>query len=232
MDEKAQAPSENPISDHPDVQQQAVSLSAREEHSLRPIRRWLYEVSLWRTPTVILTVFKVLALASLAPALLTLVLSLIEGGGMMALWGFIKVYGGILAVLLVLLLPAYALIALLNGGRYIVLFEMDGQGVRHTQLQRQYDKAQALGLLTALAGALGSSPAVMGAGLLAASKQSTYSRFQNVRSVTVHHQRRVLYLTTRDLVHNQVYVGKDEFEDLAVQVLRLIPAQAIVRHKG
>lgn len=232
MDEKAQTPSENPITDHPDVQRQAVPLSPKEEHSHRPIRRWLYEVSLWRTPTVILTVFKVLALASLAPALLTLVLSLSEGGGMTALWGFIKVYGGILAVLLALLLPAYALIALLNGGRYIVLFEMDGHGVRHTQLQRQYDKAQALGLLTALAGALGSNPAVMGAGLLAASKQSTYSRFQSVRSVTVHHKRRVLYLTTRDLVHNQVYVGKDEFEDLAAQVLQLIPSQAVVRHKG
>lgn len=194
------------------------------------IRRWLYEMNLWKNPTAVITVFKVLALAALAPALLMLVLGIIEGDGLDALSVFVKVYGGILGALLLLLLPAYGLIALLNGGRYCVVFEMDDQGVRHTQLQKQVDRAKALGILTALAGALSASPAVMGAGLLAASKQSTYSRFQNVRSVTVNHGRRVIYLTTGDQVRNQVYGGKEEFEAIAEHVLSRVPKKAVVKH--
>lgn len=196
------------------------------------VRRWLYEMNLWKNPTVVITAFKVLALAALAPSLLMLVLGIVEGDGLLAaLTVFAKVYGIILMVLCLLLLPAYILIAVLNGGRYCVIFEMDAQGVRHTQLQKQYDRAKALGIITALAGAAAGNPTAMGAGLLAASKQSSYSRFQNVRSVTVHERRRVIYLTTRDMVRNQVYAESDSFQAVVDHILSHVSKKADVRYK-
>lgn len=196
------------------------------------VQRWMYELNLWRNPTVVITVFKVLALAALAPGLLVLVLGIAEGDGLLvSLAQFIKIYGGLLLVLFLLMIPAYVLVSVINGGRYCVIFEMDDLGVRHTQLQKQYDKAQALGLITALAGALAGSPATMGAGLLAASKQTTYSRFQNVRSITVHHRRHVIYLTTKDLVHNQIYTEKEDFQSVVDHVLNHVPKKSAVRNK-
>lgn len=196
------------------------------------VRRWMYELNLWRNPTVVITVFKVLALAALAPGVLVSVLGIIEGDGLlMSLALFVKIYGGILLVMFLLMIPAYVLVSVINGGRYCVVFEMDTMGVRHTQLKKQYDKAQALGFITALAGALAGSPATMGAGLLAASKQSTYSRFQNVHSVTVHKRRRVIYLTTKDLVHNQIYAETDDFQSVVDHVLNHVPQKAAVRYK-
>ena len=47
---------------------------------------------------------------------------------------------------------SYAIFALMNSGRYYVLFEMDGTGVNHIQIGKQVKKAKALGLLTSLAG--------------------------------------------------------------------------------
>lgn len=202
------------------------------ENDGKNVKRWVYQLNLWQNPTIIITVFKVLALAALAPGLLVLVLGVVEGDGLlMALTQFVKIYGGILLVLFLLMIPAYVLVSVINGGKYYVIFEMDPLGVRHTQLQKQYDKSQALGLITALAGALAGSPATMGAGLLAASKKSTYSRFKNVRSVTVHQRRRVIYLTTKDLVHNQIYTEKEDFQSVLDYVLSCIPPKVEVRKK-
>lgn len=195
------------------------------------VQRWMYALNLWKNPTVAITVFKVVALAALAPALLTLVLGIVEGDGAAAVVMFFKIYGGLLALMSLLMLAGYALVAVFNGGKYCVIFEMDDHGVRHTQLKKQYDKAQALGLLTSLAGLLTDSPATMGAGLLAASKQSTYSRFQNVRAVTLQNRRCVVYLTTKDGVHNQIYVEREAFQSVVDHILKHIPSKAVVRSK-
>lgn len=196
------------------------------------VTRWLYEMNLWRNPTVVITVFKVIALAALAPGSLVMILDIAEGKGLFAsLKSLAMTYGGILLVLSLLILPAYILIAVNSGGRYCVIFEMDAHGVRHTQLQKQYDKARAQGMITAFAGVLTGSPVSMGAGLLAASKQSTYSRFQNVRSVTVHQRRGIVYLTTKDLVHNQIYAEKDDFQSVVDSILNHVPRNTGIRYK-
>lgn len=195
------------------------------------VRRWMFELNLWKNPTVAITVFKVVALAALFPALLTLVLGIMEGDGAGALMVFIKIYGGLLVGMSLLMVLGYSLVAAINGGKYCVIFEMDDQGVRHTQLQKQFDRAQAMGLLTSLMGMMANSPATMGAGLLAASKQSTYSRFGNVRSVTVNSRRRVVYLTTKQMVHNQIYAEKEDFEEIVAHILAHVPKTVTVKRK-
>lgn len=194
--------------------------------------RWLYELNMWNNPTLIITIFKVVLLAALVPSLLVLVLGVIEGDGILAsMIQFFKLYGGILVILSLLMLVAYVIVALINGGSYCVVFEMDEKGVRHTQLRKQYHKAQTLGLLTAMMGTLSGSPSTMGAGLLAASKRSSYSRFRDVKTVTVHHDRHVIYLITKDMMHNQIYTQHEDFKNVTDHILKHIPVSTSIRYK-
>ncbi|TFG83113.1 MAG: zinc ribbon domain-containing protein [Erysipelotrichales bacterium] len=194
--------------------------------------RWLYELKMWQNPTLIITAFKVMMLAALIPSLLVVALEMIEGNDALAsMILFIKLYGGILLILTLLMGAAYGVVALINGGKYCVLFEMDDQGIRHTQLRKQYQKAQALGRLTTIVGSLSGSPSTMGAGLLAASKRSLYSRFQDVKSLSIYRSRHVIYLTTKDEVHNQVYVEQDDFQNVTDHIVSHVPIKTPICYK-
>jgi len=164
---------------------------------------WVYELSFWKNPVILITVAKVLMLSLAVPVVLAFVLGLENGiaeAGTLALT-VLAICGAILGVLLVV---AYLMIGIIYGGKYQVLFRMDDKGVHHIQLKRQYDRAKAMGLLTALAGLAGGNLTAAGAGLLAASRQSMYTRFSEVRSIRFSPKRDTIYLNG-SLSRNQVY---------------------------
>ena len=173
------------------------------------ILRWVYEMNMWKNPTLVITIWKVLLLAALAPALLIFFLTLEDGIGS-AFLAFVQIMGIVAAIATVLMLFAYPLVAVLNGGKYCVMFEMDDAGVKHIQMQNQFQKSQVLAFAVTLAGAMTGNMQVAGAGMLAGSKQSALSRFENVRSITVHEKRHVIYVNEK-LSHNQVYADSADF---------------------
>lgn len=178
------------------------------------IYRWAYELNMYRNPTVLITVLKVLGLSM---GLVWLFVVLISMGDRHFWWdGFLSVTKGFLLVMLGLLVIGtigYYLYAFIQGGRYCVLFEMDEQGVKHTQLARQFKRAQVVGALTALVGAAAGKPGVMGAGILAGSRASLYSTFASVKKITAVKARHVIYLDAR-LNHNQIYVEDEDFNEV------------------
>jgi len=174
--------------------------------------RWVYELNMWRNPTVLITVWKVLMLSALLPALLVGFLRLVDGDGAGAAVGSFLQIGALVAVIVTaLMLLAYPLVALINGGRYCVIFEMDQTGIRHIHLRRQFRRNQALAMLTVLAGALSGSAQTAGAGLLAATRRSLYTAFSDVRAVESVPHRQVIHLATR-LSRNQVYAAPADFD--------------------
>lgn len=177
------------------------------------VLRWVYEMSMWRNPTLIITIWKVILIGALAPALLIFFLSLGDGDGFLAaLWTATKILGLVALIVTALLwLVAYPLVALLNGGSYCVVFEMDDTGVKHIQMQKQFEKNQVLQMVTVLAGLAAGNAQVMGAGLLAGSKQSTVSQFAAVKSVVVHQKRHVIYVN-ENLSYNQIYASSADFD--------------------
>jgi hypothetical protein len=173
--------------------------------------RWAFEMNMWKNPTLVITAWKVMFLAALFPALLMFVLTLADGDGLVAaLDVFIRVLGLVFAVVTGLLLLAYPLVALINGGKYCVVFEMDDYRVKHIQMQKQYKKSQVLSMLVVLAGAIAKSPQTAGAGLLAGSKQSLISNFDRVKTLVVQENRNVIYLN-ENLTRNQVYAEAADF---------------------
>ena len=90
-----------------------------------------------------------------------------------------KVFILLALVFAVISVLAYLIVAANYGWKYMVLFEMNEDEVRHIQMESQFKKAQALGWLTAMAAG---SYSVMGAGLLAAARDRSVSVFGSVTS--------------------------------------------------
>lgn len=197
--------------------QEPVQLSPGVTRGTDGVIRWAYDMNMWKNPTILITVWKVLMLAALAPALLVSALA-IGDGVVEALGAFVKVALYTAGIVTGLMVIAYPIVAIANGGKYCVVFEMDSFGVKHIQMQKQYERSQVLSMLTVLAGVAGGNIQATASGLLAGSKQSSYSKFSKVKSVVVHAKRNVIYVN-ENLEHNQVYASREDFEAVLEHIL-------------
>lgn len=173
------------------------------------VLRWVYEMNMWKNPTLVITIWKVLLLAAFAPALLVFFLNLSDGIGF-AFFAFVKIMAIVAGIVSGLLLLAYPLVAIINGGKYSVIFEMGDQGIKHIQMQKQYKKSQILSMIVSIAGVATGNIQAAAAGILAGSKQSTVSSFDKVISIMVNEKRNVIYVNEK-LTKNQVYADALDF---------------------
>ncbi len=105
----------------------------------------------------------------------------------------------------------YLVYSLIMGCTYYVMFDMDDDGVVHTQMPKQFKKAQAMGWIAFLAGMAAKKPGVAGAGLLSASKQSMSSDWKVVKSIEIYRRRGVIKVNSL-LNYNQVYAEPEDFD--------------------
>ena len=177
------------------------------------VYRWIYEFDMKKNPVILLTILKVIGLVCLILWALLAILSLVDGDPFLqALWGPGKVVLLIFAGFAVLAVPSYLIVSAVNGGKYIVLFEMDAQGVTHTQEPKQFTKAQGIHWLAAMAGAALHNPAVAGAGLAQATGSgSIRTDFRKVRSMKALRRWNTVKLN-QPMVKNQVYAEKEDYD--------------------
>ena len=173
--------------------------------------RWIYELNMYKNPSIIFVVFKIFGYILLTGWAIMTISDLCRGEGWDTIWFDTKMMLLIVALFVVLIILAYLLVAASYGGKYIVLFEMDEQGVLHRQLKSQIKKAQAMGWFTVLAGLKAGNLTTIGAGLNSATKTSSYSSFENVRNVKACHSRNLIKVNEL-LEKNQVYVTDEDFD--------------------
>ena len=173
--------------------------------------RRVYEFNMLTNPIILLTVLKIFLLM---PAGMRVVFGLFRIGDDGLAGAFIAQAKELLipaAILLGLSIVAYVILACIYGWKYCVLFEMNETGIRHIQMEKQYKKAQALGWLTAMAGAAAGKPGAAGTGLLAAAKKEQATEFGKVkrmRSLKAFHAIKLDGL----LDHNQIYAGPEDYD--------------------
>ena len=173
--------------------------------------RWVYEFDMLKNPIIFLTVLKIFVLVLV---------------GIWVVFGLFRIgkegLGGAFAaqakellipavILFGLSIVAYIILACIYGWKYCVLFEMNETEIRHIQMEKQYQKAQALGWLTAMAGAAAGKPGAAGTGLLAATKnvQATeFSKVRRMRSLRTFHTIKLDGL----LNHNQIYAPSEDYD--------------------
>lgn len=176
------------------------------------VYRWIYELNMLRNPSILFVVWKVLALSLSAVWIFVILLSVGDSGFWWnGFWSETKGFVVVLVGLLVLGGLGYLFYATIMGGKYCVLFEMDEQGISHTQLPRQFHKAKELSVMTVLLGLAAGKPGVAGTGLLAASRQSMTSEWSKVKSVAAYPRRNLIKVNAL-LSKNQVYVSNQDFD--------------------
>lgn len=181
--------------------------------------RWMVDVDLWRDTVLPGTLLKLIALAAAFPALLLLLIEVIEGNAAGGLRAAAQVYAIVAGILLALFVIAYPLFILLKGGRYAALFEMDASEVRHIEMPASTDRTVLLTWVGVLAGAAARNPTAMGASLLGGARREMTTRFADVRKVIVDERRHVIRLVARDMTRNLLYTPPEDFARIRDAVL-------------
>lgn len=156
-----------------------------------------------KNPMIFFTVLKIFLIGGCAPALIVLLASL-GREGLGAFVSCAEVYGIVMLISVPLTLFAYLIVAAIYGWKYIVLFEMDDEGVIHIQQDKQFKKAQGIAKLTMLTGRVGQ-------GLSVSAKNVQSSSFRSVRTVKGIRRRDTIKLNQL-LVHNQIYAEKEDYD--------------------
>ena len=116
--------------------------------------RWFYELDMLKNPTILITVWKVLGIAFGTVALFILIMDLFQGviQSISDIFPAMKVILILLPVFFVISIVSYLILAWTFGWKYIVLFEMTDEYVKHIPTPKQFEKAQALNWLTVMVG--------------------------------------------------------------------------------
>ncbi len=179
------------------------------------VYHWVYEFNLFTNPTILLTVIKIflgIIVALIVFGIVLLIPDLVQGyAGAEDVAGMFLSGGGMAFLFIVLTIIGYVIYALMNGGKYCVVFTMDDEGVTHKQLPKQYKKAQVISALNVFAGAASGNLSQMGMGILTATHDTTSSSFASVRSVKGSRALRVIKVN-EPLAKNQVYVEPGDYD--------------------
>ena len=170
--------------------------------------RWVYEFNMLKNPTIFFTVLNIFGVIILIEAVLIALIGLKDGDFLGTLKSAGQVSLVMLGIFVVLTILGYLVVAARYNWKYVVLFEMDHEGIMHRQLKDQVKKSQALGWITAMVGLVAGRPSTIGAGILAATKESSYSTFSVVRSVKPYRRRHVIKVN-EPFCLNQIYVDED-----------------------
>ncbi len=184
--------------------------------------RWVYEFSLMKNPTIMITLAKVLGLSVGLVYLFVLLLAVFEGnfesiGGMTL--GFLIGLLGFLALGFI----SYVIYAGMNGWKYCVMFEMNETGVTHKQMETAVKKSELLQDIGILAGLLTGNMTVTGAALMIRTSMST--DFDKVKNIKARRGRHTIYVNEM-LCKNQVYAASEDFDFVLNFINARIPAAA------
>ena len=187
--------------------------------------RWLYQFDMLKNPVILFTTWRVLGMSFFIVWAFTLTMSLIEDG--FKLDAFIGITRGFLLLglfMCALGVVAYLIIAGQYGWRYMVVFEMDDEGITHRQMKSQFDKAKALMWLTAAVGGASGSLSTAAIGINAATRDSLSTDFDKVKKVKVSKWRNTIYVNA-PFSHNQVYVKPEDFDFVLQYILGRVPIE-------
>ena len=181
--------------------------------------RWVYQMSLYRNPTIFLLVWKIFFFILLGIFVIMTLASLDDGTE--GLLNSLRFFGYFLLGMTVLVGLGYLLYAAIMGGSYVVEFLMDENGVNHAQIDFQAKKAKGIANAALLAGVLSGRPSTIGAGI-SAQRTEMYSEFAHVKKVRCYPRRSLIKLDA-PLCHNQVYVVPEDYAFVRDYILQHCP---------
>ncbi len=197
--------------------------------------RWVHEVSLYKNPVILILLLKIFFWVCVGIWAFSILLrgcdSIDSKDFLDMAWGDTKMFMIITAGAMVLCLISYYIYALIMGGKYCVLFEMNEKGVLHKQMPKQAKKAELIGAITALAGVMSRNITTTAVGLNAAGRTEMYSTFASVKTVESLPKRNTIKVN-ETLNHNQVYVSAADYDFVLRYILDHVPLKARDKFMG
>ena len=168
--------------------------------------RWVYEKSLFRDPSILLLVLKVLGITVLIIWAFYMIVLFMDSASPEDMWEATKFNLLMFLVIMALGCAGYLLYAVIMGGKYCVVFTMDEKGVKHAQYKAQVKKATLLSEMTVLAGVMAKNPTVAGVGKNSA-RTEMYTKFSGVSEIRVDRKHETIRIGG-----NEVYVKEEDFD--------------------
>lgn len=174
--------------------------------------RWYYEFNMLKNPMVIRTVFKIFFYILIGLAAFLFLLNVIDGHlKVKYLIELAKAIGITAIILFGLSIISYFILACIYGFKYCVLFEMNDEGIRHIQMEKQFKKAEALAWAEAIAGIACGKLGMTGSALLAGTRNSLSTDFSKVKKMKAIKRHNTIKLDA-PFSHNQIYVSDEDFD--------------------
>ena len=187
--------------------------------------RWIYEIKLLKNPTFFVLVWKIFFFILLGIFAFGMLLAVIEGNmNTERFLNDLKIMGIAFLCMTALVGLGYLLYAAIMGGKYVVLFEMDEDGVNHKQISSQAKKAKTIAGLTALAGLVSGNITTMGVGMNA-QRTEMFTEFSRVKKVRSYPRRHMMKVNER-FGHNQVYAAPEDFSFVESYIMARVPDSA------
>ena len=173
---------------------------------------WMYDLPLLKNPAVLIDVYWMLGVSmAIFACIIFLIQACSEGINIEGFEISLKIIGVTAAIMFVLGILGYLLYAAMSGWTYTVHFIMDENQVIQKKKKKNEKVGKRIAVLTVLAGLFAKRPSVMGAGALAASRNTMTSEFASVKKVKAVRWMDTI-LVKEFLERNRVYVNKDDFE--------------------
>ena len=194
--------------------------------------RWYYELNMWKNPMILSTTFKVFGMTAVIIFLIMAVISLFDNGPdgirdmVLSIWDNRMIFILVILLFVVMIFMAYGILAIMYGGKYIVLFEMDEKGVYHKQQPKQFQKAQAAAWMSALASAAaGDAIGGIGRGLALGSMNAVHTSFSGTSKCRPRRRYNAIRLS-EGLMQNQIYAADEDYDFVLDYITRHIPEKA------
>lgn len=189
------------------------------------VYRWIYEYSLFRHPGLFFLLLKVFFGVALGIFAFVMIIQIAEGSlDGDSLKDILTGLGIGLGVLFALVLVSYLIYAAIMGGKYIVVFEMNEDGINHRQIPKQAQKMHKVASATFLMGLASGNLATMGAGMNM--RTEMYTGFSATSKVKPYPRKNLIKI--RELLScNQVFAYDEDFDFVLNYICSRVPPKAV-----
>lgn len=189
--------------------------------------RWVYEVNLYRNPTILIDLLKAVVYIFLAMYVFFFIYGWMDDWFRIKslqnlwdnLWGLAVPFFWMALFLVAVCIISYYIGARWFGGVYVAMFEMDEKGVLHAQMSSQVKKQQVISAIAALAGVTANEPGPVASAILASTFTAWKSDFPKVRKVKAV-RRRDLIKVNELLTKNRIFVEAPEDYEFVLDYIR------------
>lgn len=185
---------------------------------------WIYELDMKGNKSLFKLCMKVVMGITGVMAVFLLGLDIFKGSGIKL--KTIELLLAIFTAVLVITELAYAYIARKYHDHYAMVYEMDDDGIKFSQIEDQKKITEAVGLFAAAAGALSGNYGMIGSAL-AAGTDSIYTPFSKVHTITEKRKDNLIEIYW-SVMMNIIYVD-DEHYDLVLEYIKERCPQAKVK---